>query len=106
METFRKRVKTAARRAGFPRVSAYSLRHAFASQRKAGGTGIEDLAATLGHSVDATQQQYGHARQGQSGGGLSLQAVETAQPIKATAQAPLGSHQDQASGPKPGRGGK
>lgn len=86
VEAFRKRIKKAARRAGFPRISAYSFRHAVGADLKAGGTPIEQIAGVLGHSVDRTQQLYGHVRQG--GGTMQVEEVATAQPVRRSAPEP------------------
>ena len=48
-------------------VSAYSLRHMFASELKASQTSSLDISAILGHSVSDTKQSYGCAKQGQRG---------------------------------------
>ena len=89
VDAFRKRVKRAAVRADLPEVSAYSFRHAFAAGLKASGLSRGDIAGAMGHAVDATQSQYGHALQGsKAGGGLVLEHIETAQPVRATANPP------------------
>jgi len=48
-------------------VSAYSLRHMFASELKASQTSSLDISAILGHSVSDTKKSYGCAKQGQTG---------------------------------------
>jgi integrase len=89
VDAFRKRVKRAAVRAGLPDVSAYSFRHAFAAGLKTSGMSRADIAGAMGHAVDATQSQYGHALQGsKASGGLVIDAIETAQPVRPTYNPP------------------
>lgn len=45
-------------------VSPYSFRHAFASDRKAEGVSVEELAEMLGHTSARSQRAYGVALQG------------------------------------------
>lgn len=53
--------------------TAYSFRHAFASELKAtNGEDSDDTAAALGHASTKTQQGYGYAKSG--GGGVSCKA--------------------------------
>lgn len=61
------------------RPTAYSFRHAFASNLKAAnGEDSEETAAALGHSSTKTQQGYGYSKHGRSsGGGYACKASAT-----------------------------
>lgn len=62
------------------RPTAYSFRHAFASELKAAnGEDSADTAAALGHASTKTQQGYGYAKSG--GGGLTCKA-KASDPIR------------------------
>lgn len=62
------------------RPTAYSFRHAFASELKAAnGEDSADTAAALGHASTKTQQGYGYSKS--SGGGLSCHA-KASDPIR------------------------
>lgn len=65
----RQRIQRRAESLGYP-VSAYSLRHQWASDRKAAGMQDADLAAALGHATDKSPQSYGRAQSGTAGTGL------------------------------------
>lgn len=49
------------------RPSLYSLRHQFASEMKATGTGRRELASIMGHASQASASQYGHANLSKGG---------------------------------------
>lgn len=60
--------------------TAYSFRHAFASELKAAnGEDSDETAAALGHASTKTQQGYGYAKSG--GGGLTCKA-KASDPIR------------------------
>ena len=61
-------------------ISAYSLRHAAASNFKASGLSAEDIASALGHRSTATMSFYGTKSRGS--GMLVLQLVTAASPVR------------------------
>ena len=61
-------------------ISAYSLRHAAASNFKASGLSAEDIAAALGHRSTATMSFYGTKSRGS--GSLVLLSVTAASPVR------------------------
>ena len=61
-------------------ISAYSLRHAAASNFKASGLSVEEIAAALGHRSTATMSFYGTKSRGS--GMLVLQLVTAASPVR------------------------
>lgn len=61
-------------------ISAYSLRHAAASNFKASGLTIEEIAAALGHQSTATMAHYGTKSRGS--GMLILKSVTAASPVR------------------------
>lgn len=71
-------------------VSPYSFRHAFASDRKAEGVSLEDLAAMLGHATDRSQRGYGSANQGRPLGRMSgFSATREVRAVPASKEAVL-----------------
>lgn len=62
-------------------LSAYCLRHAFASDLKAAGKSRQDIAKALGHCSEKTQSCYGQARMS-SGGGVVPDRIEAARSVK------------------------
>jgi len=79
-ERWRSAFRRAAKRAGMPHVTPYSLRHWFASEAKSSGVDRATLAAAMGHLVDRTQQNYGQSRYG--AGGSAMRSVEADRPVK------------------------
>lgn len=75
-QSFQKRVMRAANRQGFKGVTAYSFRHAWAADLKAGGYSPEEIAKALGQQSERTQQHYGTASQGGKGGRSVSMIVE------------------------------
>ncbi len=65
-------------------VSAYSLRHAFASDLKAAGLPGNEISALLGHSVADTKKHYGSSRQGRLA--VTAKLVHATRPVKAASQ--------------------
>jgi len=63
-------IRRAAKKCGFRKVTPYSLRHQFASDRKGEGMDRAESAELLGHRSERTQQHYGHALQGKGRGGV------------------------------------
>lgn len=63
------------------RISAYSLRHAAASDYKAAGLDQPAVAAALGHASTATMDRYGSASAGGKGG-LTLKSAQAAQKVR------------------------
>lgn len=64
-------------------ISAYSLRHAFASDVKASEVEIEAQAQALGHASTATMQRYGTAS-GRGKGGLTVKRVSAEKEPRST----------------------
>jgi integrase len=62
-------------------ISAYSLRHAAASDFKAAGLAQVEVAAALGHASTATMERYGTAN-GSGKGGLKLKSTEAARAVR------------------------
>lgn len=65
-------------------VSAYSLRHAFASDLKAAGIPGDEISALLGHAVADTKKNYGTSRQGRMAVRVTL--IHATRPVKSTVQ--------------------
>ncbi len=65
-------------------VSAYSLRHAFASDLKAAGLPGNEISALLGHSVADTKKHYGSSSQGRMA--VTAKLVHATRPVKAASQ--------------------
>lgn len=65
---------------GSASVSAYSLRHAFASDLKAAGISGKVISAILGHAAEDTKKHYGHPRQGRMP--IRAALVHAAQPVR------------------------
>lgn len=63
-------------------VSAYSLRHAFASDIKAAGIPGDEISALLGHAVADTKKHYGTSRQG--GMAVNIKLIHATRPVKST----------------------
>jgi len=63
------------------KISAYSLRHAAASDYKAAGLDQPTVAAALGHASTATMDRYGSASAGGKGG-LKLKSTEAARAVR------------------------
>lgn len=61
-DAFGRRVKTAQKAAGLPQLGVHGLRHTFASQLVAGGLGLTEVQAAMGHSHIETTGRYLHAR--------------------------------------------
>ena len=97
-----KAVTRAAQRAGLVRLDqtlpSYACRNAVASQMKAEGRDITEVAGALGHSSDECQKYYGRASAGHKGGGGKVLKVETARPVRETARS-LGYQPTQSRGP-------
>jgi hypothetical protein len=65
--------------------TGYCLRHMFASDLKAAGLSIEEIAMALGHSVTRTQSLYGQAQISTRGSGmLKPSSVRAAAPVRQT----------------------
>lgn len=79
-ERWRSAFRRAAKRAGMPHVSPYTLRHWFSAEAKSCGVGRSELAAAMGHLVDRTQQNYGQTRQGR--GNSALRSASADRPVK------------------------
>ncbi|MDY0134361.1 MAG: tyrosine-type recombinase/integrase [Atribacterota bacterium] len=63
------------------KVSAYSFRHQFAADLKAGTTiSLDNISAAMGHTSDRTKQCYGHSSQKRGKGGITQ--ITAASPIK------------------------
>ncbi len=67
------------------KISAYSLRHAAASDFKAAGLDPTEVAAALGHASTATMDRYGSANAGGKGG-LKLKSTEAARKVREPAR--------------------
>ena len=65
---------------GVASVSAYSLRHAFASDLKAAGLSGKVISAILGHSAADTKKHYGHSRQARMP--IRAELVHAARPVR------------------------
>lgn len=65
----RQRIQRTATRLGYS-VSAYSIRHQFASDAKAAGTDVAELAQAMGQRGTKSTQAYGRAGSGTGGTGL------------------------------------
>lgn len=61
-------------------VSAYSLRHAFASDLKASGLPGDEISAILGHSASDTKKHYGSGSQG--GKPIVAKLLHATRPVK------------------------
>lgn len=61
-------------------VSAYSLRHAFASDLKAAGMSGKVISAILGHAAEDTKKHYGHPRQARMP--IRAELVHAARPVR------------------------
>lgn len=70
-------IRRAAQKCGFKKVTPYSLRHQFASDRKGEGMDRAESAELLGHKSQRTQQHYGHALQGKGQGGVRSATAAT-----------------------------
>lgn len=81
-------------------VSPYCYRHQFASDVKAHGMPIEEIAKALGHSVDDTQRLYGHIRRGRGGGNRVIKVTASREVRKTWRDPPKSGRK---SGSKPGR---
>lgn len=66
-------------------LSAYSLRHQFASDMKAAGFPAEDIAKAMGHISDKTASYYG-SRQQNRGGGPKVESVTASKKVKQKAR--------------------
>lgn len=75
------RVIRLANRLGYDGVSAYSLRHQFASDLKAARVTTDDRAAAMGHRSNRSQQVYGQSQTGR-GGLIELAHVQADRPIR------------------------
>lgn len=62
------------------KVSAYTLRHAAATDFKSGGLSRQEVAAALGHQSIATMSHYGTSNR--TKGGLNLVAVTATNPVR------------------------
>lgn len=67
---------------GAPRMSAYVYRHSIASDMKADGMSMEQIAQALGHAVTKTQDAYGRAIGGKAG--RRSFSVDAAREVRAT----------------------
>jgi len=65
---------------GSASVSAYTLRHAFASDLKAAGLSGKVISAILGHAAEDTKKHYGHPRQGRMP--IRAALVHAARPVR------------------------
>lgn len=65
---------------GVASVSAYSLRHAFASDLKAAGLSGKVISAILGHAAEDTKKHYGHPRQARMP--IRAALVHAARPVR------------------------
>lgn len=81
-------------------ITAYSLRHAAASDAKASGLSPEDISAALGHAVEHTQGTYGHGSQSR-GGSVAPAKVVAARAVKPDVAPDRRWGQGQARGPRP-----
>lgn len=61
-------------------VSAYSLRHAFASDLKAAEIPGDEISALLGHAVADTKKHYGSSRQGRMA--VTVKLIHATRPVK------------------------
>jgi integrase len=77
---FRQRIAARAAALGYSTVSAYSFRHQFASDTKAGGLEPHQVAAALGHATDKAPTAYGQRQLGT--GNTGILTVDTARPVR------------------------
>ena len=59
--------RTALEKLGLPKISAYSLRHAFASDLKRSKTDTDAISLAMGHVSRRSKQLYGRSKVGKSG---------------------------------------
>lgn len=85
-------IESAAKRAFGPRkhsITAYTLRHAAASDLKAAGLPEEQVSAALGHAVTETAAQYGGRPMGRKGSGsVAPAAAKGARQVKVSKPSP------------------
>jgi len=79
----RDRLAKRAKRLGYTGITAYSLRHQWASDAKARGVEVDALAAALGQRGTKSTQAYGRSRSGTGGSGiLGVEAESDVRPTQ------------------------
>ena len=85
---WQKKLERRARRLGWPKVSAYSLRHQLASVLKDDNEVDGNvISQVLGHASDRSRRRYGMSRYG-GGGGHGIESVEAAVEVRQHDDAP------------------
>lgn len=82
-----KSITATAARLGYPEISAYSLRHAFAADLKKANLDDDLISLALGHVSRKSKSSYGTARQGRCGRVVLLSA-EAKHPLRGEVRSP------------------